>query len=82
VSTASVSAWGIHDKTGLPGSLAQAFVIGQKDGEIGPDGQSRSQVNRVERTQTGRSEFTGPVKQRLVETNKVECPEKPSSNAN
>jgi hypothetical protein len=47
-----------------------------------PDGQSRSQVNRVERTQTRRSEVTGPVKQGLVETNKVECTEKPSSNAN
>ena len=82
MSTACVSGWGIHDKAGRPGSLAQAFVIGQKDGEIGPDGQSRSQVNRVERTQTGRSEFTGPVKQGLVETNKVECTEKPSSNAN
>ena len=82
MSTASVSAWGIHDKAGRPGSLAQAFVIGQKDGEIGPDSQCRSQVNRVERTQTRRSELTDPVKQRLVQADKVECTEKPSSNAN
>lgn len=55
------------------GRFPQAGVVGKDRPQVRTDRQSGGEVDGVQRTQLGRPEIAGPIKDRLVEADQADC---------